>query len=81
MRKGYFFDGVLLGAIIGVIGGLLFAPSTGEETRKKLKKIGDDNEELINETKAKSEELIQKTMESIETGFDKLGKMIEERKA
>ena len=39
MNKSKFFLGGILGAVAGVVGGLLFAPQTGEETRKNLKKL------------------------------------------
>ncbi len=38
-RSGIFIGGVMLGATIGALAGLLVAPRTGKETRKLLKKI------------------------------------------
>ena len=67
-RSG-FLEGLVLGAILGVVGGILFAPTAGEETRKKIKKIKEDNEELIEKTKG-----------AIEDGFQKLVAMVDERK-
>ncbi|MCC5654815.1 YtxH domain-containing protein [Nostoc sp. XA013] len=37
-RSGVFFGGLMLGATIGALTGLLAAPRTGRETRKILKK-------------------------------------------
>lgn len=37
-RTGAFMGGILLGTAIGAIGGLLFAPRTGRQTRQTLKK-------------------------------------------
>jgi gas vesicle protein len=37
-RSGVFFGGLMLGATIGALTGLLVAPRTGRETRKILKK-------------------------------------------
>ena len=37
-RSGSFIGGVMLGATIGALTGLLMAPRTGRETRKLLKK-------------------------------------------
>ncbi|AFY57800.1 gas vesicle protein [Rivularia sp. PCC 7116] len=40
-RSGNFIGGLMLGATIGAITGLLVAPRTGRETRKLLKKSAD----------------------------------------
>ena len=79
-RKGSFLEAFFIGAIFGLIAGMLFAPSSGEETRKKLKKIKEDNDSLIKDTKEKTETMIAKTMDAIEQGFDKLTEIIEEKK-
>ncbi|MDZ8263798.1 YtxH domain-containing protein [Nostoc sp. ChiQUE01b] len=45
-RSGVFFGGLMLGATIGALTGLLVAPRTGRETRKILKKSADAIPEL-----------------------------------
>jgi gas vesicle protein len=40
-RSGFFLGGLLLGAAIGTVAGLLVAPRTGRETRQFLKKSAD----------------------------------------
>ena len=45
-RSGVFFGGLMLGATIGAVTGLLVAPRTGRETRKLLKKSADALPEL-----------------------------------
>ncbi|MDF5727317.1 MAG: YtxH domain-containing protein [Rhizonema sp. PD38] len=40
-RSGVFFGGMMLGATIGALTGLLIAPRTGRETRQLLKKSAD----------------------------------------
>jgi gas vesicle protein len=45
-RSGVFFGGVMLGATIGALTGLLMAPRTGRETRQILKKSADALPEL-----------------------------------
>jgi len=45
-RSGTFIGGVLLGAAVGTITGLLMAPRTGKETRQFLKKSADALPEL-----------------------------------
>jgi gas vesicle protein len=79
-KKGSFLEIFFLGAVVGVIAGILFAPSSGEETRSKLKKIKEENDDLVKDTKEKTETLIAKTMDAIEQGFDKLTEMVDEKK-
>lgn len=43
---GVFIGGLLVGAAIGAVTGLLLAPKTGQETRKLLKKSADALPEL-----------------------------------
>jgi gas vesicle protein len=45
-RSGFFIGGMLLGAAIGTLTGLLMAPRTGRETRTLLKKSADALPEL-----------------------------------
>ncbi|MEA5507381.1 YtxH domain-containing protein [Halotia wernerae UHCC 0503] len=45
-NSGVFFGGLMLGATIGTLTGLLVAPRTGRETRKLLKKSADALPEL-----------------------------------
>jgi gas vesicle protein len=45
-RSGTFIGGLMLGATIGALTGLLVAPRTGRETRKLLKKSADAIPEL-----------------------------------
>ena len=45
-RSGAFVGGLLLGAAIGTVAGLLVAPRTGRETRQLLKKSADALPEL-----------------------------------
>ncbi len=53
----------LLGGAIGACLGLLFAPQSGKETRKKVKVLFDDlsekTDELLEEGKSRIEEMVR----------------------
>jgi len=74
------FSGFVFGALIGAGLGMLFAPTTGKELRKKIQDFVNDNPNLSPISKEKTETLIQKTKKAIEDGFDNLSKIIEEKK-
>jgi len=44
---GSFIKGLKLGAIIGGVLGVFFTPKTGEENRKWVKKVKDENQEKL----------------------------------
>ncbi len=78
-ERNHFIEGVVFGAVIGGLLGVLFAPRSGAETRKKLKKLKDNPGPLIQNAKEKTEEKISQTINAIETGFDRIGKMIDKK--
>jgi gas vesicle protein len=51
-QSGEFVGGVMVGAVVGAIAGLLMAPRTGRETRKILKKSADALPELVEDLSA-----------------------------
>ncbi|HAM39439.1 MAG TPA: hypothetical protein DCP53_08630 [Elusimicrobia bacterium] len=59
----------LIGGAIGACLGLLFAPQSGKETRKKVKifaeSIGEKTGELIEEGKEKIEELVHSSKTAV----------------
>ncbi|MCB4790382.1 MAG: YtxH domain-containing protein [Elusimicrobia bacterium] len=59
----------ILGGLIGAAVGILFAPSAGKETRKKLKDMGEDFSEKMGHL---SEELKDKAEHVILDGKDKV---------
>lgn len=72
-----FFSGLLLGVLLGAAAGVLLAPRSGKETIDNLKKLRDDNEELIQDAVVNSEHLLRAAKDSIEDGFRKVSKMVE----
>ena len=77
-KKHGFFEGLLVGAVMGAAIG--FLTKNGDETKEQFKKIKQDNEDLIENAKQKTEVLINKTRESIDDIMKKLGKFVEEKK-
>lgn len=78
-KKGHFIGGIILGALLGGVLGLLFAPFSGETARQKIKELSENKDDLIQDTKDKTETLIHKTKEAIENGFEKISTMIQEK--
>lgn len=80
-ERGRFFEGFFFGTIAGILVGILYAPDSGENTRKKIKKLKDDNENLISQTKECTEKFITKTIDAIEDGFHKVTSYVDKRKS
>ena len=79
-KNSFFSEGFLIGALSGLVLGIIFAPTSGEETRSKLFQMKQDNEDLINQTKDKTDKMINKTLDAIDTGFEKVTQMIDKNK-
>ncbi len=56
-RDSGFFTGVLFGAAVGFLLGVLFAPAKGDETRKV---ITDKSKEVADDIKVRTEEVIER---------------------
>jgi gas vesicle protein len=80
MGESRFLEGVVIGAIIGAGAALLFAPQTGEETRAWLKKMKDENQDVLDKAKQTSEGMIANTKAAINEGIERLSASIEEKK-
>jgi len=71
-EKSNFFEGMMMGGILGAVAGILLAPLTGEETRQKIK---EKMEELD------LDEVLKRFSEAYDAGrreMDKVKKEIEE---
>ena len=74
-KRSHFLEGLVLGAALGAALGLLLAPKTGKDLRSQIRRLKGDSEELLHETKEKTEAMIANTMDSIKRGFEKVGQM------
>lgn len=75
-----FLDGLVVGGLLGVVFGLLYAPKKGEETREIVKeKLGKLKDSFEN-ARATTEEVIEKTKKSIEEGLDEIATTIDKKK-
>ena len=79
-KQSNFFEGLIIGVMLGGVAGILFAPESGKETRKKLRESSIDKEDMIDTAKDQTENMIEKTKDAIESGFAKLRDLIEENK-
>lgn len=76
--KGDFVAGVIVGAAVGAIAGVLFAPVSGEETRACIAEKGEEIKELAAEMaekgKEKSDEITNLSKDLIAKLRDRLPK-------
>ncbi|MGF2039009.1 MAG: YtxH domain-containing protein [Nostoc sp. CmiVER01] len=79
-RSGVFFGGLMLGATIGALTGLLVAPRTGRETRKILKKsanaIPDLAEDLSTSVQIQADRLSAIALRNWDDTLDRLQEAI-----
>lgn len=79
-NRGCFLEGLLVGAILGGLSILIASPRSREDLQEKVKRFKYDNEDLLDYTKDRTEDMIETTKASIEEGFDKLADMIKQNK-
>lgn len=75
MNTGKVVVGVLAGAAIGALMGVLFAPDKGSETRKKISQKGSD---AVDELKEKLEAMLAAITDKYETVKDDLSHLAKE---
>ncbi|MBE9248646.1 YtxH domain-containing protein [Dolichospermum sp. LEGE 00240] len=79
-RSGIFIGGLMLGAAIGTLVGLLVAPRTGRETRKLIKKsanaIPELAEDISTSVQIQADRLSSSTLENWEETLDRLREAI-----
>jgi gas vesicle protein len=75
-RSGIFIGGLMLGAAIGTLAGLLVAPRTGRETRKLIKKsanaIPELAEDITTSVQIQADRLSNSTLQNWDETVDRL---------
>lgn len=79
-QQSRFLDGLVVGGLLGVVFGLLYAPKKGEETREIVKEKISKLKDSFENARASTEEVIEKTKRSIETGLEELASTIDKKK-
>ena len=81
---GAFLEGIFIGAVLGGVLGVLFAPQAGDKTRKWLRDIKEENQDIIDDSVKNVENLVSSTRQVIEDKIrkieEKLGKKDEKNK-
>ena len=79
-RSGIFIGGLMLGAAIGTLAGLLVAPRTGRETRKLIKKsanaIPELAEDISSSVQIQANRLSTSTLQNWDETVDRLREAI-----
>lgn len=84
-KKSFMFGmGMIAGVIGGVVAGVLFAPKSGEESRRELKeaacKLYEENSPAISEAKKQALESIDLMKYKLERQLKKFNNMLKNRK-
>ncbi len=73
--KGDLLAGVIIGTVIGVLGGVLFAPASGKETREKVAEKGlEVKDKALSSAKEHKDAVTESSKELIEDLRKKLPK-------
>jgi len=79
-NKGTFLA-FILGGLIGAAAGILYAPKSGKETRKNIKKLGeeiaDKAGDMSNDFKETCRKLYEEGQEKVSCGKDKISEVFE----
>jgi len=80
-KSGDFLKGILIGGLIGIIAGILYAPKSGKETREGIARITDDlicrAKDEFYEVEDKVTEFVHNSAEAIADNKSRLEKAID----
>jgi len=68
-RNGDLLKGLLIGGLIGVVAGILYAPKSGKETRKDIARTTED---LLSRAKDEYEKAVEKSKAAYEAAVESL---------
>lgn len=84
MSVGKFFTGVVIGAAIGAIAGILLAPQSGEETREKISEMAKDaaekTEKTVKDIQEKADSIVSDMQEKGDEIISKIQDLINKQK-
>ena len=81
MSKGRFIEGMILGIILGIFGAnFLLKDDEDNQISNKNTQTEKNNDTKNDDQEEKTEVIVSKTLDAIEKGFDKISKMIDDRK-
>lgn len=79
-----FFSGVIVGAAIGAIAGILLAPQSGEETREKLtnmaKDVAEKTDKTVKDIQDKADSIVSDMQEKGDEILTKIQDLINKQK-
>ena len=81
MSDSRFFEGVIVGALCGIFG-YIFVKEQNELNEQNLstQNLNTESDQTQASAQKKTENSVSKTLEAIEKGFDKITKIIDDRK-
>lgn len=74
---GFFASGLILGAVIGSVLGILYAPDSGKRTRRRIQRKSD---EFIDDAVTYAKQSRDKAEEIVEEGKKRVEELLEETK-
>ena len=77
MSKGKFGLGLLFGAAVGAVAGILTAPKSGKETRKELKEKAEEIGKVVKEKTSEAAENTEKVIDEVK---EKTSEFVEDAK-
>lgn len=74
-KFGYFASGIIIGAVIGSVFGILYAPDSGKRTRKRIQRKSD---EVLDDAVAYAKQSRDKAEKIVEDGKKKVEELLDE---
>lgn len=82
-KLGLFTTGLLLGGVIGIVAGILYAPDSGKRTRRKIQRrseeLVDDAVKYAKQSRDRAEEILEEGKERVEELVDEAKKILEKK--